>query len=568
MKVINSKYKIIKKIGSGGQAEVYLAEVGNEKFGFNKKVAIKFFDKNETNLRYFKNEVSILSKLSHKNICSILDVGESDDKLFLVLEYFEGINLKEFSNKIREKDIKINENLILFIGYEIQSALNYLHKDANLLHRDISLHNVIINLNGEVKLIDFGISVPPEFSISNFHGRIDYSPDFVLNDYSKYDRSADFYSLGILLLKLALSNEISNFEKMKINKYLDSVNIKLKTLIQQMISFEEVSFQFVVLENESQQILKKVIDSKVIVDNTIVLYSNSQSENHKWMYILLALLIVLISTYFIFINKSDFKLFSFKEKHSEKLLFPTTNQLNKLAENKNFDLDSCNSACYQTMWDMFAGQKSNYDSFLKLTKMPKTKESLDLFYESGFTYFKNTYEGLDVLNSLCPKADTCQKITFVKNFFDSRINLNQSRKNSLSEYIKTMNEKSYQIDRILKMIFSTYTTLQSTNLNTNVIFFNTQKISNYIPIIFKYKIDSLSLCRKIGDYAFLNKLVIQNYPFKFKLDSEVNVQVFGAGDNLEVEYSSNISNYQVTRKSNQICSYSRSKNNITFISVW
>ena len=149
-----SGYKILKKIGSGGMGDVYLAE--HEKL--EKKVAIKSLHKNlviDSSFRErFSQEAKTHSKLDHPNIVKLLDYKESINGLFLIMEYVEGKQIDEYikteSGPIPEKDL-IN----LFV--QVLEAIGYAHKKG-LVHRDIKPSNIIIDNDGNIKVLDFGIA--------------------------------------------------------------------------------------------------------------------------------------------------------------------------------------------------------------------------------------------------------------------------------------------------------------------------------------------------------------------------------------------------------------------------
>ena len=226
MEIILNKYILLKKVGSGGQGEVFLAKIINHDFGLEKKVVIKFFPKNDIVKKYFINEVKALSKIDHQNIVSILDASETSDKYILVLEYINGLNLKEFCANVSQKKITINPFLLIEITHKVFMALNYAHsaKHGAILHRDISPHNILIADDGRVKLIDFGISqIEGDAFNPSSKGKASYLPEQVVSGSKVYDATTDFFSLGITLQKSFedIGLEV-NFDFRNLIKYLKS----------------------------------------------------------------------------------------------------------------------------------------------------------------------------------------------------------------------------------------------------------------------------------------------------------------------------------------------------------
>ena len=92
----DEKYKILEKVAEGGQGEVYRAQIVNKEMNFSREVAIKIFKKFSSSKEAVLNEIRILSMLRHPNICQIVETGELEESYFIVLEYVDGINLKNF----------------------------------------------------------------------------------------------------------------------------------------------------------------------------------------------------------------------------------------------------------------------------------------------------------------------------------------------------------------------------------------------------------------------------------------------------------------------------------------
>ena len=146
-------YKVIEMLGAGGMGEIYLAE--DNRLG--RRVALKLlpahFTWDTSRLRRFEQEARAASALSHPNVCTIHEVGKTDDnRHYIVMEYVEGDTLQEH---VANRQIKIKETLDISI--QIASALQAAH-EAGVVHRDIKPANVMVRGDGYVKVLDFGLA--------------------------------------------------------------------------------------------------------------------------------------------------------------------------------------------------------------------------------------------------------------------------------------------------------------------------------------------------------------------------------------------------------------------------
>lgn len=196
---VSGRYKIIEKIGSGGMANVYLAE----DLILERKVAVKMmsldFQEDEQNLRRFQREALSTTELDHPNIVNIYDVGEGSQP-YIVMEYISGMDLKQY---IRENYPLPYRKVIDIMG-QILDGVGYAHR-SNVIHRDIKPHNILIDHDGHVKLTDFGIAVAlSQNSITQTNsllGSVQYiSPEQARGNI--VTKQSDIYSLGIVLYEL------------------------------------------------------------------------------------------------------------------------------------------------------------------------------------------------------------------------------------------------------------------------------------------------------------------------------------------------------------------------------
>ena len=197
---INDRYEIIKTIGEGGMANVYLA---NDTI-LDRKVAIKVLrgdlSNDEKFIRRFKREALSVSNLSHPNIVEVYDVGEEDGNYYIVMEYIEWKTLKQLLQK--RGALTLNE--VIDIMTQLTDGLAHAH-EAYIIHRDIKPQNIMIEDNGLVKITDFGIAMALNSTqltqTNSVMGSVHYLPPEQANGKGSTVKS-DIYSLGILMYEL------------------------------------------------------------------------------------------------------------------------------------------------------------------------------------------------------------------------------------------------------------------------------------------------------------------------------------------------------------------------------
>ena len=197
---INERYEIIRSIGEGGMANVYLA------FDtiLNRNVAVKILRGDLANdekfVRRFQREAISASSLNHPNIVEMYDVGEDDGKYFIVMEYLEGETLKSLIK--RRGALTLSE--VIDIMLQLTAGLACAH-ESYIIHRDIKPQNVVILEDGTVKITDFGIAMAlnsNELTQTNsVMGSVHYLPPEQANGDGATIQS-DIYSAGILMYEL------------------------------------------------------------------------------------------------------------------------------------------------------------------------------------------------------------------------------------------------------------------------------------------------------------------------------------------------------------------------------
>jgi serine/threonine-protein kinase len=193
------RYRVTRKLGGGGMADVYLAE--DQELG--RRVAIKILHSRYANddqfVERFRREATHAAGLSHPNIVSIFDRGETEGSYFIVMEYVEGQTLKEL---VRSRGLCPIPMAIAYTR-QILSALRYAHRNG-VIHRDIKPHNVIVDPEGVVKVTDFGIARAGASQMTE-EGAIIGTAQYLSPEQARgapVDQTSDLYSTGIVLFEL------------------------------------------------------------------------------------------------------------------------------------------------------------------------------------------------------------------------------------------------------------------------------------------------------------------------------------------------------------------------------
>ena len=192
-------YRLLRKLGAGGMGEVYLAE----DMKLRRKVALKFLSEQYTANPEFKarleREAQLTANLNHPNIVTIYEVGEHQNRQYIAMEYVEGESLKE---RMTRGKLPLKEAIDLVA--QICAGLGKAHR-ATVVHRDIKPGNILFNLDGQVKIVDFGLAKMPGVSKLTkggaMMGTIPYmSPEQVKTE--EIDQRSDIFSTGVVLYEL------------------------------------------------------------------------------------------------------------------------------------------------------------------------------------------------------------------------------------------------------------------------------------------------------------------------------------------------------------------------------
>jgi beta-lactam-binding protein with PASTA domain/predicted Ser/Thr protein kinase len=197
--LFDGRYRIERKLGAGGMANVYLAE--DQELG--RRVAIKILNDRHANdeqfVERFRREAKNAAALSHPNIVSIYDRGEAEGTYYIAMEYLDGRSLKELIVGRGPAPV----NVAVEYARQILSALRFAHRHG-IVHRDIKPHNVLVDNEGRVKVTDFGIARAGTSQMTEA-GSIVGTAQYLSPEQARgapTDQRSDLYSLGIVLYEL------------------------------------------------------------------------------------------------------------------------------------------------------------------------------------------------------------------------------------------------------------------------------------------------------------------------------------------------------------------------------
>jgi len=206
------KYRVLRRIASGGMAEVYLCRLSGEQ-GFRKRVALKVVHpRHAADARFrelFSREARLAASLSHPNLVQVFDFGREGDAYFLAMEYVEGWNLAQAAEQARQLRLPISPGIWRHWIDGIWSGLAYLH-EKGVVHRDVSPGNILVARNGTVKITDFGISRVVGDGRGNEGTRIGKSgylaPERIRGEEATF--SSDLFAAGAISVELLLGRRL------------------------------------------------------------------------------------------------------------------------------------------------------------------------------------------------------------------------------------------------------------------------------------------------------------------------------------------------------------------------
>jgi eukaryotic-like serine/threonine-protein kinase len=210
-------YELLRRIATGGMAEVYLARRAGP-HGFQKIVAVKRilpqFARDPDFVAMFVDEARVCARLGHPNIVQVFDFGEDQGELYMAMEYVDGTTGARLVRAVAARSEEIPLEVCLYVTLSVLRALECAHgardeegKPLSLVHRDVSPGNVLIDRSGAVKLTDFGIARAAEIErrtdAGQLKGKLGYmSPEQVVG--RDLDARSDIFTLGIVLAEMLI----------------------------------------------------------------------------------------------------------------------------------------------------------------------------------------------------------------------------------------------------------------------------------------------------------------------------------------------------------------------------
>jgi beta-lactam-binding protein with PASTA domain/predicted Ser/Thr protein kinase len=197
--VVDERYKVLNRIGSGGMADVYCAE----DLQLGRRVALKLlyrrFAEDEEFVERFRREASSAAGLQHPNVVAVYDRGEFDDTYYIAMEYLEGRSLKQ----VVRQDGALDPDRAIDLVLQILKAARFAHR-RGIVHRDIKPHNVIVDDEGRAKVTDFGIARAGASDMTET-GSIMGTAQYLSPEQAQghpVDARSDLYSIGVVLYEL------------------------------------------------------------------------------------------------------------------------------------------------------------------------------------------------------------------------------------------------------------------------------------------------------------------------------------------------------------------------------
>jgi serine/threonine-protein kinase len=206
-------YRLLRLLGRGGMAEVYLAEPLTEPGAY---LAIKrllpHFAENRRFVSMLQDEARIAVAIDHPNVGAVLDFGSVDGQHYMAMEYIDGVDLGRILRRLEAQQQPMPLGAALFIGREVALGLQAAHtlrdsagQPQRVIHRDVSPHNILVSHIGEVKLIDFGVAKARTNSIQTRSGVIKGKLQYMSPEQAQaqaVDARSDVFSLGMTLYKI------------------------------------------------------------------------------------------------------------------------------------------------------------------------------------------------------------------------------------------------------------------------------------------------------------------------------------------------------------------------------
>lgn len=199
--VFADRYKIIEELGLGGMGKVYRVE----DIKINEDVALKLIRpeiaSDRKTIERFRHELKIARKIAHRNVCKMFDLGEDAGTHYITMEYVTGEDLKSLIKRVKRLDVAT----AVTIAKQICEGLSEAHS-LGIIHRDLKPSNIMIDKNGNARIMDFGIARSTEAKEITDRGIVIGTPEYLSPEQAEtkeVDQRSDLYSLGVILYEMA-----------------------------------------------------------------------------------------------------------------------------------------------------------------------------------------------------------------------------------------------------------------------------------------------------------------------------------------------------------------------------
>ena len=396
---IFSNYTVIRELGQGGMARVYLAT--HKTLGHH--VAIKVLNKefifNQNIRSRFVNEAKKMVRMNHLNVVKVSDLIDEENTVAIVMEYVEGKTLAELCN---EKKLS-NEEIELYLKQMLQ-ALSYIHTQG-LIHRDIKPSNFILSKDGYLKLTDFGIS--KSFLIDNEHTQTStsmslgtpmyMSPEQVRSS-KEVNHLTDIYSLGVVLWQLASGKKPYN------SITTSAFDLQLK-IVQEKLPLTNTRWDEVVQKATQKEDTKRflsateflfAIDKKEVIaeDFEKTLYSEKKTkeviveQKNKKTKLLIFLLLGIFLVFGMILFFMNYQEVKNKTKKEQQIELVHQNENEKIERQKDIDsIEVIAEKRKNYSLEVIAKQRKNDSLKLVLEFKEKNKLKIGQKYQGGIIYY-------------------------------------------------------------------------------------------------------------------------------------------------------------------------------------
>ena len=277
---INDRYQIIKSIGEGGMANVYLAYDTI----LDRRVAVKVLrgdlSNDEKFVRRFQREALAASSLNHPNIVEMYDVGEDNGIYYIVMEYVEGQTLKQLLK--RRGSLTLSETIDIML--QLTDGMAHAH-DSYIIHRDLKPQNIMIQDDGQIKITDFGIAMALNSTqltqTNSVMGSVHYLPPEQATGKGSTIKS-DIYSMGIIFYELLTGSLPFKGE--------NAVEIALKQMKEPLPNLRDdnpsipMSVENVILKATAKNPKNRYSDSRAMHDDLLTVLDDSRINEEKYQY--------------------------------------------------------------------------------------------------------------------------------------------------------------------------------------------------------------------------------------------------------------------------------------------